>query len=139
MEGKAAIVAQSIALAPKPGQITSNPEPYYNKVIAVPGKIQNVTGNNVFTLDGNLIGGKDLLILVPDDPNVVPYSKNVKLNETVVATGTLEKAVIADLEREYKFDWDDDERRQLEVDYKDKPVLVVKSIYPSALPDSVEK
>lgn len=36
-EGKAAIVAQSIAPAPKPGEITSNPDKYYNQVIAVPG------------------------------------------------------------------------------------------------------
>ena len=138
-EGKAAIVAQSIALAPKPGQITSNPDEYYDKVIAVPGKIQDVTGNNVFTLDDKLIGADKLLVLVPDDPNVVPYSKNVKLNETVVATGTLEKFVVADLERDYKFGWDDNVRTKLEADYKEKPVLVVKNIYPSALPNSVEK
>lgn len=138
-EGKAAIVAQSIALAPKPGQITSSPDEYYNKVIAVPGKIENVTGNNVFTLDDKLIGADDLLVLVPDDPNVVPYSKNVKLGETVVATGTLAKFVVADLERDYKFTWDDAVKTKLEADYKEKPVLIVKSIYPSALPNSLEK
>lgn len=138
-EGKAAIVAQSIALAPKPGQITSNPDPYYNKVIAVPGEIKNVTGKDVFTLDGNLIGGEELLVLVPDDKDVVPYGKNVKAGETVVTTGTLEKFTVADLERDYKFTWDDGVKSKLEADYKDKPVLIVKTIYPSALPDSLEK
>jgi hypothetical protein len=138
-EGKAAIVAQSIALAPKPGQITSNPTEYYDKVIAVPGKIEDVTGNNVFTLDDKLIGADKLLVLVPDDKDVVPYSKNVKAGETVVTTGTLEKFVVADLERDYKFTWDDGVKSQLEADYKDKPVLIVKTIYPSALPNSLEK
>lgn len=138
-EGKAAIVAQSIALAPKPGQITSNPTEYYDKVIAVPGKIEDVTGNNVFTLDDKLIGADKLLVLVPDDKDVVPYSKNVKAGETVVTTGTLEKFVVADLEKDYKFTWDDGIKSKLEADYKDKPVLIVKTIYPSALPNSLEK
>lgn len=139
-EGKAAIVAQSIALAPKPGQITSNPEPYYNKVIAVPGEIENVTGDDVFTLDEDrLIGADDLLVLVPDDKDVVPYKKNVKAGETVVATGTLRKFTVADLERDYKFGWNDGVKTKLEADYKDKPVLVVNTIYPSALPNSLEK
>lgn len=138
-EGKAAMVAQSIALAPKPGEITSNPNEYYDKVIAVPGKIKNVTGKDVFTLDGNLIGGEELLVLVPDDKDVVPYGKNVKAGETVVTTGTLEKFTVADLEKDYKFTWDDGIKSKLEADYKDKPVLIVKTIYPSALPESLEK
>ncbi|MGB6300641.1 MAG: hypothetical protein WBF90_31320 [Rivularia sp. (in: cyanobacteria)] len=138
-EGKAAMVAQSIALAPKPGQITSNPDEYYDKVIAVPGKIKNVTGKDVFTLDGSLIGAEELLVLVPDDKDVVPYGKNVKAGETVVTTGTLEKFTVADLERDYKFTWDDGIKTKLEADYKDKPVLIVKTIYPSALPNSLEK
>lgn len=139
-EGKAAIVAQSIALAPKPGQITSSPDEYYNKVIAVPGEIENVTGDDVFTLDEDrLIGADDLLVLVPDDKDVVPYKKNVKAGETVVATGTLRKFTVADLERDYKFGWNDGVKTKLEADYKDKPVLVVNTIYPSALPNSLEK
>ena len=138
-EGKAAMVAQSIALAPKPGQITSSPDEYYDKVIAVPGKIENVTGTDVFTLDGSLIGAENLLVLVPDDKDVVPFGKNVKAGETVVTTGTLEKFVVADLERDYKFTWDDGIKSKLEADYKDKPVLIVKTIYPSALPNSLEK
>ncbi len=139
-EGKPAIVAQSIALAPKPGKLTSSPDEYYNKVIAVPGEIENVTGEDVFTLDEEkLIGADDLLVLVPNNEDVVPYKKNVKAGETVVATGTLKKFVIADLEKEYKFSWDDGVKTKLEADYKDKPVLVVNTIYPSALPKSVEK
>lgn len=139
-EGKAAIVAQSIALAPKPGQIISSPDEYYNKVIAVPGEIEDVTGDDLFTIDGNrLIGADDLLVLIPDNKDVVPYKKNVKKGETVVATGTLEKFVVADLEREYNFGWDDNVRTELEAEYKEKPVLVVNTIYPSALPNSLEK
>ncbi|WP_414623561.1 hypothetical protein [Calothrix sp. CCY 0018] len=139
-EGKAAMVAQSIALAPKPGQITTDPNEYYNKVIAVPGEIENTTGTDVFTLDEDaIIGANDLLVLVPDNKDVVPYRQNVKAGETVVATGTLRQFVVADLERDYNFTWDAGVKSKLEADYKDKPVLVVNTIYPSALPNSLEK
>ena len=139
-EGKPAIVAQSIALAPKPGEITTSPDGYYKKIIAVPGKIENVTSDAVFTLDEEkLIGAEDLLVLVPDNKDVASYKKNVKQGETVVATGTLEKFVVADLEKEYGFTWDDGVKAKLEAEYKEKPVLVVNSIYPSALPNSADK
>ncbi|NJN07244.1 MAG: hypothetical protein HC874_10130 [Richelia sp. SL_2_1] len=139
-EGKPAIIAKSIALAPKPGQITTNPDEYYNKVIAVPGTIKNVTGNNVFVLeDQALIGANDLLVLVPNEPNVVPPQQTLKIGETVVATGTLRQFTVADLERDYKFNWDTGVRSQLETDYNQKPVLIVDNIYPSALPQSLEK
>ncbi|MBF2015910.1 MAG: hypothetical protein IGS23_12050 [Rivularia sp. T60_A2020_040] len=139
-EGKPAIIAKSIALAPKPGQITTNPDEYYNKVIAVPGTIKNVTGNNVFVLeDQALIGADDLLILVPNEPNVVPPQQTLKIGETVVATGTLRQFTVADLERDYKFNWDTGVRSQLETDYNQKPVLIVDNIYPSALPNSLQK
>ncbi|MEO1430248.1 MAG: hypothetical protein AAFV71_14525 [Cyanobacteria bacterium J06633_8] len=139
-EGKPAIVAQSIALAPKAGEITTSPDGYYNKVIAVPGKIENVTGEDAFTLDEEkLIGAEDLLVLVPDNKEVASYKKNVKQGETVVATGTLEKFVVTDLEKEYGFTWDDGVKAKLEAEYKEKPVLVVNSIYPSALPNSADK
>jgi len=94
----------------------------------------------VFTLDEEkLIGADDLLVLVPNNKDVVPYQKNVKKGETVVATGTLKKFVVADLEKEYGFDWDDGVKTKLEAEYKEKPVLVVNTIYPSALPNSLEK
>ncbi|MEA5596897.1 hypothetical protein [Rivularia sp. UHCC 0363] len=134
-EGKPAIVAKSIALAPKPGQITSNPSEYYDKVIAVPGKIADVVDKNAFTLDDQkLIGANNLLVLIPPSNTTA-----IKKDETVVATGKLRKLVVADLEKEYKFTWDAGVKQKLETEYKDKPVLVADGIYPSALPESLDK
>jgi len=50
-EGKPAIIAQAVAPAPKPGEITSNPSQYYGRTLAVAGEIENIVGPNAFTLD----------------------------------------------------------------------------------------
>ncbi|MGB3203335.1 MAG: hypothetical protein WBA99_20690, partial [Nodosilinea sp.] len=41
-EEQPAIIAESIALAPEPGEITSNPDQYYGEVLAVTGEIEEV-------------------------------------------------------------------------------------------------
>lgn len=133
-ESKPAIIAQSIAQAPKPGEITRNPSQYYNQVLAVPGEIEDVKSANTFTLDEDqLIGGSDLLVLVAD-----PKKATVKDGETVVVTGVLRPFIIAELEREYEFTWDAGVQRQLEAEFKDRPVLVATSVYPSALPEGAK-
>ncbi|MBW4511533.1 MAG: hypothetical protein KME64_34255 [Scytonematopsis contorta HA4267-MV1] len=130
-ENKPAIIARSIALAPKPGEISSNPSAYYNKVIAVPAEVEKILGQNSFTLDEDkLFGGQDLLVLNPN-PKVT-----IREDERVVVTGVLRPLVIADIEREYGFNWDTGFERQLEVEYKGRPVLIAQSVYPSALEDA---
>ncbi|BAZ09027.1 hypothetical protein NIES4071_08330 [Calothrix sp. NIES-4071] len=127
-ENKPAIIAQSIALAPKPGEISSNPSAYYNKVIAVPAEVEKIVGQNSFTLDEDkLIGGQDLLVVNPNPK--VP----IRASERVVVTGVLRPLVVADIEREFGFNWDTGFERQLEVEYKNRPVLIAQSVYPSAL------
>lgn len=127
-EGKPALIAQSIALAPEPGEITKNPSQYYGKTIAVPAEVEEIVGPNAFTLDEDeLIGGNDLLVLVAT-PN--QQRTPIKDDEKVVATGVLRPFVVADIERDYDLTWDLDLQRQLEVEYKNKPVLVAKSVYP---------
>jgi hypothetical protein len=128
-EGKPAIIAQSLALAPKPGELTTNPRQYYGKQLAVTGEVENITGTNTFTLDEDkLFGGQDLLVLHPK-----PQAK-VTDGEKVAVTGTLRPFVVAELERDYNFSWDAGIRRQLEAEYSQRPVLVADGVYPSAIP-----
>lgn len=127
-EGKPAIVAQSIALAPEPGEITKNPNKYYGKRIAVPAEVEEIVGPNAFTLDEDqLIGGSDLLVLV-----ATPKQKQtpIKDGEKVVATGVLRPFVVADIERDYDLTWDLNLQRKLEVEYRNKPVFIAESVYP---------
>lgn len=132
-EGKPAIIAQSIALAPKPGEITTNPNRYYGKTIAVPAEVEEIYSPNVFTLDEDkLIGGSDLLVLVS---NSKQKQAPIKEDQKVVATGVLRPFVVADIERDYDLTWDLNLQRKLEAEYNKKPVLVVKSVYPVSRED----
>ena len=90
-------------------------------------------GSNAFRLDEDkLIGGNELLVLV-ETPQ-----KAVKEGEKVVTTGVLRPFVVADIERDYDLTWGLDLQRQLEVEYRNKPVLIAESVYPSAIPPAAK-
>ncbi|WP_373528705.1 hypothetical protein [Nostoc sp.] len=129
-ETQPAIIAQSIALAPKPGEITTNPQLYYGKNLAVTGEVENIRNTSSFTLDEDkLFGGQDLLVIRAGTPKGI-----VNKGEKVAVTGVLRPFVIADLKRDYDLKWDLTLEKQLEVEYKNKPVLVATEVYPSAIP-----
>lgn len=122
------IVAESIALAPDPGEVTANPSEYYGKTVAVKGEVENVSNNRVFTLDEDrLVGGNDLTVI-----NLANPAQTVNEDNTVVVTGQVRPFVLADIERDYDLTWDLDYKRQIEAEYSNKPVLLATGIYPSA-------
>lgn len=127
-EQQPAVIAQSIALAPDPGEITENPENYYYKRIAVQGEVEEIRQTGVFTLDDEqLFGGEDLLVIIANpDPRV-------NEDESVTIVGTLRPFVQAEFERDYNLTWDLDVKRQIEAEYENRPVFVADEIYPSAL------
>ncbi|PSN12806.1 hypothetical protein C7293_18685 [filamentous cyanobacterium CCT1] len=139
-EEQAVIIAQSIALAPEPGEITSNPEQYYGEVLAVTGEVEDIQTGSAFTLDEEqLIGAEDLLVIYApptgtDQAEAPPVT--VADGEQVAVTGTLQAFVVADLERDYDLGWDLELQEQLEAEYSNRPVLVANDIYPSAIPEN---
>jgi hypothetical protein len=135
-ENRPAIIAQSIAPAPQPGEIAENPQPYYGRTLAVTGEVETLYNPNTFTLDEDeLFGGKDLLVLVKNGNTA---NTPVQQDQTVAATGVLRPFVAADLEREYDFNWDEGFVRQLEAEYNTRPVLIVDRVYQSAIPDAAK-
>ncbi|MGB3263547.1 MAG: hypothetical protein WBA89_06275 [Microcoleus sp.] len=129
-ETKPAIIAQSMALSPTPGELTSNPQKYYGKTLAVSGEVENIRSSNSFTLDEEkLIGGEDLLVI-----HTVPQP-SMKQGEKVAVTGVLRQFVVAELERDYDLQWDLTLKQKLEAEYTNKPVLVATGVYPSAIPE----
>ncbi|MDV2994620.1 MAG: hypothetical protein N4J56_004274 [Chroococcidiopsis sp. SAG 2025] len=124
-ENDPVIIARSVAPAPEPEEITGNPTLYYNRRLAVPGNVQRVYSPNAFVLENNL------LVLNPYPKQAA--RQKVTQGEKVVATGVLDRLVIADIEREYGFDLEPGLQRQLEVDYADRPVMIVDNVYPSAV------
>jgi len=117
-EGKPAIIAQAVAPAPKPGEITQTQ--YYGRTLAVAGEIENIIVGPAFTLD------EDKLVLaicwcwlrIQRQP-----TQRSSDGEYVAVTGVLRSFVVADIERDYDLTWDLNLQRQLEVDYRNKPVL----------------
>ncbi|MBE9182483.1 hypothetical protein IQ268_28440 [Oculatella sp. LEGE 06141] len=126
-ESQPAIVAQSIAVAPEPGEITEDPSQYYGQTLAVTGEVEEIIGPNAFTLeDEELLGSDDLLVLN------TTTGTTVEDGEEVAITGELRSFVSAEIERDYDLTWDLDLQRQLEAEYQQQPVLIVRDIYPSA-------
>lgn len=127
-EDKPAIIAQSLALAPDPGELTDNPEVYYNQVIAVQGEVEDIYDPSTFSIDEEqLFGGDDLLVV-----NTLSSSE-VNENESVVVVGVLRPYIKSEFERDYELQWDLDLETQIEAEYSQKPVLAATEVYPSAI------
>ncbi|MEM7553084.1 MAG: hypothetical protein AAF378_03130 [Cyanobacteria bacterium P01_A01_bin.84] len=129
-ENKPALIAKSMALAPEPGEITKDPSQFYGKRMAVRGEVEDIQNAKVFTLDEDqLFGAEDLLVF-----NVAP-KQPIKKDELVAITGTLRPFVVAEFDKEYDLGWDLKVKQKIEAEYKNKPVFVADSVYPSAVSD----
>lgn len=135
-ENQPAIIAQSLAYAPDPAEISEDPTAFYNQSIAVEGSIDDFLTAGIFKLDEDqLFGGEGILVL--SNPQQLAQAtlrteEDLEAGETVVVTGTLRPFVRADLERDYGFTWEQGIVTQIEAEYNEEPVLVAEEIYPSA-------
>jgi hypothetical protein len=129
-ENQPVIFAKSIALSPDPGDITANPEEYYNERIAVHGDVQDTLQQGLFTIsEDELFSGENLLVISPDP------SAPIQPDATVVVTGVLRPYIQADFERDYDLQWDLSVQQNIEAEYQQEPVFVADGIYPSAVPE----
>lgn len=121
-----AIVAQHIALAPEVEDIAENPSKYYNRPLALTGEIENIKNSKMFTLDeDDLLGEEDLLVFNPRP------AMAVNNEQTVAVTGVVRPFRVAELEKDYKLTWDSGLKKEMELKYKEKPVLIADTVYPS--------
>ncbi|MGB3787521.1 MAG: hypothetical protein WA949_05895 [Phormidesmis sp.] len=129
-ENKPVIIATSIALAPDPGDITANPELYYNQRIAVEGEVAEILESGLFTIaEEKLFGGEDLLVI----PSTTTAA--IQDGEIVAVTGTLRPYIAADFEKDYDLQWDLSVKETIDAEYEAQPVFVADSVYPSAVPE----
>ena len=134
-----AIIAQSLAPAPDPGEIAKDPTQYYGQILAVRGEVEDVYDPNTFTLDEDkLFGGKDLLVVMPNSIDSTDPTVIIEDGETVAVTGVLRAFTVAELEKDHDLTWDLDVQEQVEAEYSQRPVLVVDKIYPSAIPEGAK-
>ncbi len=127
-EDRPVVIAQSIALSPDPGDITSDPEKYYNQRISVQGEVEDKLSPTTFTIDEEqLFAGEDLLVLTQ---GITPQTQD---GESVTVTGILRPYIKTEFETDYDLDWDLSVEEQIEAEYSEKPVFVADGVYPSAM------
>lgn len=127
-ENRPVVIAESIALSPDPGDITSNPEMYYNKRIAVEGEVGDKLSPTTFTIDEDqLFNGENLLVLTQ---GTTPQTQD---GEKVTVTGVLRPYVKSEFDKDYTLDWDLSVQEKIEAEYTEKPVFVADGVYPSAM------
>jgi hypothetical protein len=123
---KPVIIARSLLLAPQPSQIRQSPEQYYRRQVAVTGKVENIHSPVLLTLDDNQwFGGQYLLVLLKTSPKVT-----INQSQTVTVIGEVRPFVVAEIERDFNFPWDNSAKRELEAKYGNRTILVAETIYP---------
>ncbi|MBW4647175.1 MAG: hypothetical protein KME06_00525 [Kastovskya adunca ATA6-11-RM4] len=130
-ERKPAIIAKSLALAPKPEQLAQAPAGYFDKKIAVEGDLRKLEAtNNAFALfeEGWV-----------DDVGVLVVGTEGKTGggvldegENVTVTGVARQAN-AQVLQEANLGWDDNKIQEFLSRYTDRPVIVADGVYPSAV------
>ncbi|MGB7442961.1 MAG: hypothetical protein WA919_18000 [Coleofasciculaceae cyanobacterium] len=125
-ENQPVLFAESIALAPSPGEITFNPDVYYGKPVAVEGEVEEIVAANAFTLDEERLLTSEDLLVINLAPGQIPED-----DQDVVVTGVVRLFTVVEFERDYDLNWDADLVREIEAEYENKPVLVADGVYMS--------
>jgi hypothetical protein len=119
------IVAESVALAPDPSQISDNPEQFYGENIAVEGELNEYfTFNTMLLQQDKLIGGGDILVLLP------PEANRINAGEDIVVTGEVRPFVMADIERDLDIrGWTPEMQSLFAEEYGNTPVMLAEDVY----------
>ncbi len=119
------IVAESVALAPDPSQISDNPAQFYGETIAVEGELNEYfTFNAMLLQQDSLMGGGDILVLLPLEAN------RVNAGENIVVTGEVRPFVMADMERDLGIrGWTPEMQRLFAEEFGTRPVMLAENVY----------
>ena len=108
------------------GKLAKDAKDYYGRTVTVHAEVEDVLGNNMFTLDEDaLLAGSDVLVLVPSG-----VTGTLRHDQKVTVTGEVRRFVEADLDRD--FDWFDNGKLvdvKTKVDWKTRPVLVADAMF----------
>ncbi|MGB3294197.1 MAG: hypothetical protein WBB01_14515 [Phormidesmis sp.] len=127
-ESKPVIIAESMALAPDPGDITENPEAYYNQRIAVEGEVGELLESGLFTVEEDSLFGGEVLLVIPSKAGTT-----VQDGDIVAMTGVLRPYIQSEFDQDYDLNWDLSVSKSIEAEYEQKPVFVADGVYPSAI------
>ncbi|MEO0457356.1 MAG: hypothetical protein AAF152_12365 [Cyanobacteria bacterium P01_A01_bin.114] len=123
-EGKPAVIADYIALAPSPETISENPEAFYGQRVVVNGEIDTVFAPDAFSLENEQLFNDQGLLVV----GAVP--KLAKEDGPVAVSGVLLPFSTENLNNEYDLLWEPDVQKALESEHTGQPAIIVDDIYP---------
>ena len=111
------------------GDLAAQPRLYYGDVVQVSAEIEEVFGNQSFTLDEErLFAGPDVVVLLPRQP-----AAELPQGERVRVVGHVRPLVMTEFERDYDWfdlnlfsDWYD--QMDLEIETRVRPVIIASSI-----------
>lgn len=132
-ERKPAIIAQSLALAPKPEDLAKAPAGYFNKQIAVEGDLRKLENTpNAFALfEEGWVDDVGVLV-ISVDRNLKAKGSPLQEGENVVVTGVARQAD-AKLLQDANLGWDAAKINEFVSRYTNRPVIVADGVYPSAV------
>lgn len=133
-ENRPALIAQSLALAPKPEDLAAAPDGYFaNQPIAVEGELRKLdyTPNAFALYEEGWIDDVGVLVVGVDGDL---KAKGTPLEEggNVVVTGVT-RPFSAELAREFNLGWNDQQIQEFQSRYTNRPVVVADGVYPSAV------
>jgi len=133
-EGQAAIIAQSLALAPNPENLYENYATYLDQQIAVEGDIRKLeeTDNAFALFEEGWIDDVGVLVVGLDRNPAGGSIDAVEEGDNVTVTGVARQPT-AELLQEYNVGWDDSEIQEFLSRYTERPIIVADGIYPSAV------
>lgn len=132
-ENQPAIIAKSLALAPKPEDLAAAPTGYFDKNIAVEGDLRKLEAtNNAFALfEEGWVDDIGVLVIAVEE-NLKAKGSPLEEGENVTVTGVAREAT-AELLREANLGWDDAQIEEFLSRYTQRPVIVADGVYPSAV------
>jgi hypothetical protein len=100
-------------------QVINNPNNFIGQRVSVAGEIARYDGRRVFVLNELDLANTSLPVV-----SRTPITQDLDNGTDVIVTGTLERLVVADIERRYDIDLD----VQIEADYKDLLILIADTV-----------
>ncbi|AFZ18467.1 hypothetical protein [Allocoleopsis franciscana] len=130
-ENQPAIVAQSLALAPTPENLYKAPAGYFNKEIAIKGKVRKLpnTTNGFAVFEDGWVDDIGIMV-VGVDRNL--QGGPIQEGEYVVVTGVARQPD-AQVLQTANLGWDANKTKEFLARYTNRPVIVADRVYPSAV------
>lgn len=134
-ERQPTIIAKSLALAPNPRNLYEAPiSDFVNKPIAVEGELRKLDYTpNAFALFEEGWANDVGVLVVGVERNLKAQGSPLEEGGNVTVTGVA-RPFSAELVREAGLGWNDEQIREFEARYTNRPVIVADGVYPSAVP-----